>query len=81
MASESDRSTLNNLGHWLGMITIAKNRPIALNGLDIKSLLEDAQKIGQQKLQFIVPFIAKILDSCTISAVCIPFFLFSLLIN
>jgi len=79
MASQSDRSTLTNLGHWLGMITIAKNRPIALNDLDIKTLLEDAQKIGHQNLQFAVPFIAKILNSCTAQYVYL-FFLFSLLI-
>ena len=24
----SDRSLLKNLGHWLGMLTLAKNRPI-----------------------------------------------------
>lgn len=41
-ANFSDRSLLKNLGHWLGMITLAKNKPIlhtvstfwcALNGV------------------------------------------------
>lgn len=27
-ANFSDRSLLKNLGHWLGMITMAKNKPI-----------------------------------------------------
>lgn len=27
-ANFSDRSLLKNLGHWLGMITLAKNKPI-----------------------------------------------------
>jgi hypothetical protein len=28
VANFSDRTLLKNLGHWLGMITLAKNKPI-----------------------------------------------------
>ena len=34
-ANFSDRTLLKNLGHWLGMLTLAKNKPI----LQIVSLL------------------------------------------
>lgn len=31
VANFSDRTLLKNLGHWLGMITLAKNKPILKN--------------------------------------------------
>lgn len=69
MANFSDRSLLKNLGHWLGMITLAKNRPILLDDIDLKMLLVEAYNKGHQELLFIVPFIAKILESCAKSKV------------
>ena len=42
MANFSDRSLLKNLGHWLGMLTLARNKPILQNDLDLKSLLIEA---------------------------------------
>ena len=33
----SDRSLLKNLGHWLGMITLAKNKPILHTDLNVTS--------------------------------------------
>lgn len=59
----SDRSLLKNLGHWLGMMTLARNKPILQIDLDLKSLLAEAYHKGQQELLFVVPFIAKILES------------------
>ncbi|KAH8375343.1 hypothetical protein KR200_009943 [Drosophila serrata] len=59
----SDRSLLKNLGHWLGMMTLGRNRPILLLDLDLKSLLAEAYHKGQQELLFVVPFVAKILES------------------
>ncbi|CAI5444884.1 unnamed protein product [Caenorhabditis angaria] len=61
----SDRQLLKNLGMWLGSITIARNRPILLNDLDLKSLLLEAYYKGQAELLFVVPFISKILMSCS----------------
>lgn len=71
MDNFSDRSLLKNLGHWLGMITLARNRPILLDNIDLKMLLVEAFNNGHQELLFIVPFIAKILESCSKSKVCI----------
>lgn len=71
MANFSDRSLLKNLGHFLGMITLAKNKPILLDNIDLKMLMIEAYNKGQQELLFIVPFIAKVLESCSKSKVCI----------
>ncbi|XP_050542433.1 CCR4-NOT transcription complex subunit 1-like [Daktulosphaira vitifoliae] len=72
MANFSDRSLLKNLGHWLGMITLAKNKPILLDDIDLKMLLVEAYNKGHQELLFTVPFIAKILESCAKSKVFKP---------
>ncbi|TRY54534.1 hypothetical protein DNTS_033400 [Danionella cerebrum] len=62
-ANFSDRSLLKNLGHWLGMITLAKNKPILYTDLELKSLLLEAYVKGQQELLYVVPFVAKVLES------------------
>ncbi|VDM37677.1 unnamed protein product [Toxocara canis] len=64
-----DRQLLKNLGLWLGAITIARDRPIVTADLDMKSLLMEAYYKGQQELLFVVPFIAKIIVSCSKSAI------------
>lgn len=64
-ANYSDRQLLKNLGMWLGAITIARGRPILLKELDLKSLLLEAYYKGQSELLFVVPFISKILLSCS----------------
>lgn len=71
-ANFSDRSLLKNLGHWLGMITLAKNKPILHTDLDVKSLLLEAYVKGQQELLYVVPFVAKVLESSIRSLVFRP---------
>ncbi|XP_020949619.1 CCR4-NOT transcription complex subunit 1 isoform X8 [Sus scrofa] len=71
-ANFSDRSLLKNLGHWLGMITLAKNKPILHTDLDVKSLLLEAYVKGQQELLYVVPFVAKVLESSIRSVVFRP---------
>ncbi|KAM9510037.1 CCR4-NOT transcription complex subunit 1-like isoform 4-T4 [Guaruba guarouba] len=71
-ANFSDRSLLKNLGHWLGMITLAKNKPILHMDLDVKSLLLEAYVKGQQELLYVVPFVAKVLESSVRSVVFRP---------
>jgi CCR4-NOT transcription complex subunit 1 len=70
IANFSDRSLLKNLGHWLGMLTLAKGRPILQVDIDLKSLLAEAYHRGQQELLYVVPFVAKVLESCSKSKVC-----------
>ncbi|XP_064466564.1 CCR4-NOT transcription complex subunit 1-like isoform X2 [Ornithodoros turicata] len=72
LANFSDRSLLKSLGHWLGMLTIAKNKPILQIDIDIKSLLIEAYHKGQQELLYVVPFVAKVLESCAKSKVFKP---------
>lgn len=72
IANYTDRSLLKNLGHWLGMLTLAKSRPILAIELNVKNLLIEAYHKGTQDLLNVVPFIAKILDSCADSKVFKP---------
>ena len=58
----SDRALLKNLGSWLGLITLAKGRPILHRDIDIKSLVIEAFQKGQAELLFVVPFVAKVLE-------------------
>ncbi|CAF0989426.1 unnamed protein product [Adineta ricciae] len=64
-----DRTLLKNLGHWLGMITIGRNKPILSTDLEIKSLIIEAYHTGPQELLYVVPFVSKILESCTKSKI------------
>ncbi|KAL3275904.1 hypothetical protein HHI36_020639 [Cryptolaemus montrouzieri] len=72
IANFSDRSLLKNLGHWLGILTLSRNKPILQNDIDLKSLLVEAYHKGQQELLYVVPFVAKVLESCAKSKVFKP---------
>lgn len=72
IANFSDRSLLKNLGHWLGLLTLAKNKPILTLDLNIKFLLIEAYHKGIQELLYVVPFIAKVLESAAKSRVFKP---------
>lgn len=54
-----DKNILKNLGSWLGLLTIARNKPIIMKEFDIKSLLVVAHE--NKKLDHILPLICKIL--------------------
>uniref|UniRef100_A0A0K8TC24 CCR4-NOT transcription complex subunit 1 n=1 Tax=Lygus hesperus TaxID=30085 RepID=A0A0K8TC24_LYGHE len=72
IANFSDRSLLKNLGHWLGMLTLGRSKPILSEDLDLKSLLVEAYNKGQQELLYVVPFVAKVLESCAKSKIFKP---------
>ncbi|XP_066142150.1 CCR4-NOT transcription complex subunit 1 isoform X1 [Euwallacea fornicatus] len=72
VANFSDRSLLKNLGHWLGMLALSRNKPILQIELDLKSLLVEAYHKGPQELLYVVPFVAKVLESCAKSKVFKP---------
>lgn len=69
MNNFSDRNLLKHLAHWYGMITLGKNKPVLMKDFDIKNMLVDACKKGDEELLFAVPFISKILLSCSKSRV------------
>lgn len=72
IANFSDRTLLKNLGHWLGVLTLARSKPILQIHLDLKGLLMEAYHKGQQELLYVVPFVAKVLESCAKSKVFKP---------
>merc|ERR1719369_2557358 len=76
MANFSDRSLLKNLGHWLGLMLLARNKPILMVDLDMKHLIIEAfhngQQEKQQELLYVVPFVAKVLESAAKSKVFKP---------
>jgi hypothetical protein len=72
IANFGDRSLLKNLGHWLGLLTLARSRPILAIDLNLKYLLIEAYHKGMQELLYVVPFIAKVLESCAKSKVFRP---------
>lgn len=71
-ANFSDKSLLKNLGHWLGMLTLAKNKPILHCDIDMKSLLVESYNKGLQEMQYVIPFVAKVIESCAKSRVFKP---------
>ena len=72
ISAYSDRSLLKNLGHWLGIITLGRNQPILMVDMDFKPLIIEAYHNGQQELLYVVPFVAKVLESCAKSKVFKP---------
>ena len=69
-SSTSDRSLLKNLGSWLGLQTIGRNKPLMARDLDLKGLLFEA--IMQGRLIAVVPFVAKVLEHSATSKVFRP---------
>lgn len=59
----NERSVLKNLGQWLGLLTLARNKPILHVDLDLKGLLVEAYRKGTQELLYVVPFLAEILKT------------------
>jgi CCR4-NOT transcription complex subunit 1 len=68
--ASSERTTLKNLGSWLGAITLARNRAIKHRHLSFKDLLLEGYD-GNRLLKGI-PFVCKILEQCTKSTVFTP---------
>lgn len=61
----SERSLLKNLGNWLGLQTIAKDRPLRYLHLPLKNLMLEAYETG--KLIAVIPLVSKILSKATTS--------------
>ncbi|GLB35158.1 putative not1-domain-containing protein [Lyophyllum shimeji] len=70
MQSGSDRSTLKNVGAWLGTITLARDRPIKHKNLSFKELLIEGYDNG--RLIVAIPFVCKTLEPCVKSKVFKP---------
>ncbi|KAI9365956.1 CCR4-Not complex component, Not1-domain-containing protein [Zopfochytrium polystomum] len=70
VASSSERQLLNNLGIWLGSITLARNKPIKHKNLSFKDLLLEGFECD--RLIVVIPFVCKVLEQCQDSRVFKP---------
>lgn len=70
MQITSERLVLKNLGSWLGIITLARDRPIRHKNLSFKDLLIEGYESG--RLIVAIPFVCKTLEPCSKSKVFKP---------
>jgi CCR4-NOT transcription complex subunit 1 len=70
MQSSPERATLKNIGSWLGIITLARDRPIKHKNLSFKDLLIEGYDSG--RLIVAIPFVCKTLEPCAQSKVFKP---------
>ncbi|KAF1329901.1 Ccr4-not transcription complex subunit 1, partial [Globisporangium splendens] len=68
--NSQQRSLLKNLGSWLGVFTLSRNKPLLQRDLDIKELLYVGYETGH--LLAVTPFVAKILEGCKKSKIFKP---------
>ncbi|KAL8007311.1 putative CCR4-Not complex component, Not1, MIF4G-like domain superfamily [Plasmopara halstedii] len=68
--NSQQRSLLKNLGSWLGVFTLARNKPLLQRDLDLKELLYAGYETGH--LIAVTPFVAKILEGCKKSKIFKP---------
>eukprot|EP00668_Euglena_longa_P016523 GGOE01020788.1.p1 GENE.GGOE01020788.1~~GGOE01020788.1.p1 ORF type:complete len:2385 (+),score=619.83 GGOE01020788.1:748-7155(+) len=68
--STSERSILKNLGSWLGLQTIARNKPLLNKYLNLRDLLFEA--LEQGTLLVVMPFVSKVLEHCVDSRIFRP---------
>ncbi|KAL7055945.1 hypothetical protein AAHC03_022720 [Spirometra sp. Aus1] len=76
MRADKDDSTarvsLKNLGSFLGLVTLARNKPILHDDLNIKDLLYEAYSKGAVPLNYVVPFVSRVMRAATESIVFRP---------
>lgn len=53
------RATLKNLGTWLGLLTIARNKPIIAKYFNVRETI--IQAYDKKQIELIIPFVCKIL--------------------
>lgn len=70
MHSSSERAHLKNLGGWLGMLTLARDKPIRHQNIAFKQLLIEAH--DTKRLVVVIPFVCKVLDQGKASTVFRP---------
>jgi len=68
--STEKRLSLKNLGQFLGMLTLARNRPILFSQLHLRLLL--AEGVRHEKLPAVLPLVAKIMVQTAKSKVFVP---------
>ncbi len=62
-STQTDRNLFKHLAHWLGLQTLARNRPILYKDLAVKELLVQAYELGPNHLLIVVPFVTRVLET------------------
>ncbi|KAF7547803.1 hypothetical protein G7046_g8897 [Stylonectria norvegica] len=70
MQNSTERTHLKNLGGWLGLLTLARDRPIKHKNIAFKQLLIEAH--DTKRLIVVIPFVCKVLLQGVSSAVFRP---------
>lgn len=70
MQNSTERTHLKNLGGWLGLLTLARDRPIKHKNIAFKQLLIEAH--DTKRLIVVIPFVCKVLIQGVSSAVFRP---------
>ncbi|WAO86529.1 Hypothetical protein NCS54_00380700 [Fusarium falciforme] len=70
MQNSTERTHLKNLGGWLGLMTLARDRPIKHRNIAFKQLLIEAH--DTKRLIVVIPFVCKVLVQGATSAVFRP---------
>lgn len=70
MQNSTERTHLKNLGGWLGLLTLARDRPIKQKNIAFKQLLLEAH--DTKRLIVAIPFVCKVLIQAATSAVFRP---------
>lgn len=70
LQNSTERTHLKNLGGWLGLLTLARDRPIKHKNIAFKQLLIEAH--DTKRLIVVIPFVCKVLIQGASSAVFRP---------
>ncbi|KAF6795366.1 CCR4-NOT transcription complex subunit [Colletotrichum sojae] len=70
MQNSTERSHLKNLGGWLGLLTLARDKPIKHKNIAFKQLLIEAH--DTKRLIVVIPFVCKVLIQGSTSTVFRP---------
>ncbi|KAI8298084.1 General negative regulator of transcription subunit 1 [Colletotrichum sp. SAR11_59] len=70
MLNSTERSHLKNLGGWLGLLTLARDKPIKHRNIAFKQLLIEAH--DTKRLIVVIPFVCKVLIQGATSTVFRP---------
>ncbi|KAI8303201.1 CCR4-NOT transcription complex subunit [Colletotrichum sp. SAR11_240] len=70
MQNSTERSHLKNLGGWLGLLTLARDKPIKHRNIAFKQLLIEAH--DTKRLIVVIPFVCKVLIQGATSTVFRP---------
>lgn len=70
ISNSTERTHLKNLGGWLGLLTLARNKPIKHRNMAFKKLLLEAH--DSKRLVVVIPFVCKVLIQGALSTVFRP---------